>query len=138
MQILWNLTWTKPGNLWNQIIPKNPLLVVLFRRWLMSKTKISYEGSIMNMKRFGKFWMFGKLQTWSFQLRKLAPNWHFWPWAPHLCPPKSIITAQIHVKFILTHIILAKVLQQPILMVPMDYGSYRYSSLKIRNKWLKW
>ena len=63
-----------------------------------------------------------KMQTWSFQLRKLAPNWHFCPWGPHLCPPKSIITAQIHVKFILTHIILAKVLQQPILMVPMDYG----------------
>ena len=63
-----------------------------------------------------------KMQTWSFQLRKLAPNWHFCPWGPYLCPPKSIITAQIHVKFILTHIILAKVLQQPILMVPMDYG----------------
>ena len=28
-------------------------------------------------------------------------------------PPKSIITAQIHVKFILTQIILTKVLQQP-------------------------
>ena len=32
-----------------------------------------------------------------------------------LCCPKSIIIAQIHVKLILTHIILAKVLQQPIL-----------------------
>ena len=32
-----------------------------------------------------------------------------------LCPPKSIMTAQIHVKLILTHIVLAKVLQQPIL-----------------------
>ena len=32
-----------------------------------------------------------------------------------LCPPKSIITAQIHKKLILTHIILATVLKQPIL-----------------------
>ena len=32
-----------------------------------------------------------------------------------LCPPKCIITAQIHVKLISTYIILAKLLQQPIL-----------------------
>ena len=32
-----------------------------------------------------------------------------------LCRPKSIITAQIHKKLILTHIILAIVLKQPIL-----------------------
>ena len=40
------------------------------------------------------------------------------PFLPHggtLCHPMSILTAEIHVKLILTHIILAKVLQQPIL-----------------------
>ena len=39
----------------------------------------------------------------------------FLPLRSTLRPPKSIITAQIHVKLILTHIILAKVLQQYIL-----------------------
>ena len=63
-----------------------------------------------------------KIANMVFSVMETCPKLTFLPWGPHLCPPKSIITAQIHVKFILTHIILAKVLQQPILMVPMDYG----------------
>ena len=43
-----------------------------------------------------------------------------------LCPPKLIITAQNHVKLILTLVILAKVLQQPIL------GPTRFYILKIK------
>ena len=39
----------------------------------------------------------------------------FLPLGATLCLPKSILTAQIHVKLILIRIILAKVLQQPIL-----------------------
>ena len=38
----------------------------------------------------------------------------FLPLGATLCFPKSIITAQIHVKLILTHVVLAKVLHQPI------------------------
>ena len=43
------------------------------------------------------------------------------PLGANLCPPKSIITAQIQVKLILTHITFAKVLQQPILD-PTGFG----------------
>ena len=39
----------------------------------------------------------------------------FLPLRATLFRPKSIITAQIHVKLIITHIIIAKVLEQPIL-----------------------
>ena len=46
---------------------------------------------------------------------KLASKQHFSPWEPVCVPPESIITAQIHVKLTLTPIVLAKVLQQPIL-----------------------
>ena len=38
----------------------------------------------------------------------------FLPLGATLCFPKSIIIAQIHVKLILTHVVLAKVLHQPI------------------------
>ena len=57
---------------------------------------------------------------------KLAPKWHFYSWGPLCVPPKLIITAQNHVKLILTLVILAKVLQQPIL------GPTRFYILKIK------
>ena len=48
------------------------------------------------------------------ELMKLSPQQHFCPWDPLCISLESIITAQIHVKLILTPIVLAKVLQQPI------------------------
>ena len=50
-----------------------------------------------------------------FLVDKICTKMALLPLGSSLCPPKSIITAQIHVKLILNHIILAKVLQQPIL-----------------------
>ena len=46
---------------------------------------------------------------------EICPKMVFLPLRSILCHPKSIITAQIHLKLISTHIILAKVLQQYIL-----------------------
>ena len=47
-----------------------------------------------------------------FLVNKTCTKMTFLPLGTTL-PPKSIITAQIHVEFILTQIILTKVLQQP-------------------------
>ena len=50
-----------------------------------------------------------------FLVDEICTKMTFLPLGSSLCPPKCIITAQIHVKLILTYIILAKLLQQPIL-----------------------
>ena len=66
------------------------------------------------MKRFVKFeclenWKHGLFSWWNLhQIDIFAPG-------GNLCRPKSIISAKIHVKLILTHTTLAKALQQPIL-----------------------
>ena len=50
-----------------------------------------------------------------FLVDEICTKLTFLPLGATLCHPKSVITAQIHVKLILTHIVLAKVLEQPIL-----------------------
>ena len=50
-----------------------------------------------------------------FFVDEICTKMAFLPLGSTSCPPKCIITAQIHVKLTLTHTSLAKVLQQPIL-----------------------
>ena len=56
-----------------------------------------------------------KIANMVFLVDETCTKLTFLPLEATLCCTKSIITAQIHVKLILTHIILTKVLQQPIL-----------------------
>ena len=50
-----------------------------------------------------------KITNMVFLVDEICTKMTFLPLGSTLCPPKSIITAQIHVKLILTLIILAKV-----------------------------
>ena len=59
-----------------------------------------------------KIW---KIANMVFLVDETCTKLTFLPLGATLCHPKSVTTAQIHVKLILTHIVLAKVLQQPIL-----------------------
>ena len=56
-----------------------------------------------------------KIANMVFLVDETCAKLTFLPLGATLCRPKSIITAQIHVKLILPHIILARVIVQPIL-----------------------
>ena len=71
-----------------------------------------------------------------FLFNEICTKMAFLPLGSTLCPPKSMITAQIHVKLILTHIIFAKVLQQPILD-PTGFWITKIYLLKNKKKSLK-
>ena len=50
-----------------------------------------------------------------FLVDEICTKMTFLPLGATLCPSKSYVTDQIHVELILTNIVLAKALQQPIL-----------------------
>ena len=61
----------------------------------------------------------------------------FLPLGATVCPPESIIRAQIHVKLILNPIIHAKVIQQPVLG-PIGFWIIKVLLLRNEKKSLEW
>ena len=105
----------KPGIVRNQIIPKISLLVVLFLKMASAKDKNSSIRVYSEYEEICKILNIWKIANMVFLVDETCAKLTFLPLGATLCRPKSIITAQIHVKLILPHIILARVIVQPIL-----------------------
>ena len=105
----------KPGIVQNQIIPKISLLVVLFLKMASAKDKNSSIRVYSEYEEICKILNIWKIANMVFLVDETCAKLTFLPLGATLCRPKSIITAQIHVKLILPHIILARVIVQPIL-----------------------
>ena len=112
---MWKLAWTKPGIVRNQIIPKISLLVVLFLKMASAKDKNFSIRAYSEYEEICKILNIWKIANMVFLVDITCTKLTFLPLRATLFRPKSIITAQIHVKLIITHIIIAKVLEQPIL-----------------------
>ena len=105
----------KPGIVRNQIIPKISLLVVLFLKMASAKDKNFSIRAYSEYEEICKILNIWKIAHMVFLVDETCAKLTFLPLGATLCRPKSIVTAQIHMKLILPHIILAKVLEQPIL-----------------------